>query len=70
MRSGLPGIHQLYLQAAVQLLQGKIRTGRRDADAGALAAQAGVSLRNFQISRTNEMYDSRAASPRVARGVL
>ena len=32
----------------------------------ALAAQAGASLRNFQILRTSQMYDARAASPRVA----
>jgi len=65
MRGGLPAIHQLYLQAVVQLLQGKVEPGG-EALTRALAAQAGVSLRIFQILRTNQMYDSRAASPRVA----
>lgn len=65
MRSGLPGIHQLYLQAAVHLLQGKLDPGG-EALSRAIAAQAGASLRNFQILRTNEMYDTRTASPRLA----
>jgi hypothetical protein len=65
MRIGLPGIHLLYLQAAVQILQGRIEPGG-EALTRALIAQAGASLRNFQIDRTNAMYDSRAASARVA----
>jgi hypothetical protein len=65
MRTGLPGIHLLYVQSALQILQGRFDQGG-DALTRALAAQAGVSLRNFQIARTNTLYDSRAASPRVA----
>jgi hypothetical protein len=65
MRNGLPGIHQVYLQAAVQLLQGKIEAGG-DTLVRALAAQATASRRNFQILRTSQMYDSRMASPRLA----
>ncbi len=65
MRNGLPGIHLLYLQAVVQLLQGKTEQGG-DTLTRALAAQAGASLRNFQILRTNQLYDSRIASPRLA----
>jgi tetratricopeptide (TPR) repeat protein len=65
MRTGLPGVHLLYVQAALQIVQGRFDVGG-EALARALAAQAGVSLRNFQITRLNDMYDSRAASPRVA----
>lgn len=65
MRNGLPGIHQLYLQAAVHILQGKTQPGSETLTR-ALALQAAASLRNFQIQRTSEMYDSRMASPRVA----
>ncbi len=65
MRSGLPGIHLLYLQAVVHILQGRMEPGG-EALTRALAAQAGTSLRNFQIARTNALYDSRAASARVA----
>jgi hypothetical protein len=32
----------------------------------AVLAQAGASLRNFQIGRTSEMYDSSAITPRIA----
>ena len=46
-------------------MQGHFDTGG-EALTRALAAQAGVSLRNFQIARLNDMYDSRAASARVA----
>lgn len=65
MRGGLPGVHLLYLQAVIQLLQGRMDTGS-DALGRALAAQAAASLRNFQIFRTNTMFDSRAASARIA----
>ncbi len=65
MRNGLPAIHQLYVQAAVQLARGQIEPGSQTL-AQALAAQAAASLRNFQIARTTEMFDSRAVSPRVA----
>lgn len=65
MRTGLPGVHLLYLQAVLQIVQARFDTGG-EALTRALAAQAGVSLRNFQIARLNDMYDSRAASARVA----
>lgn len=65
MRAGLPGIHLLYLQAVVNILQGHLEPGGETL-LRALAAQSGASLRNFQILRTNVMYDSRAASARVA----
>ncbi|HEX5471153.1 MAG TPA: hypothetical protein VFW73_04670, partial [Lacipirellulaceae bacterium] len=65
MRSGLPGVHLLYLQAMLQILQGHLDPGGETLTR-ALAAQAGVSLRNFQISRANALYDGRAASARVA----
>jgi hypothetical protein len=65
MRSGLPGVHLLYVQAVLQIVQSRFDTGG-EALTRALAAQAGVSLRNFQIARLNDMYDSRAASARVA----
>lgn len=65
MRAGLPGIHLLYLQAVVHILQSHLEPGG-DALARALAAQAGASLRNFQITRTSTMYDARAVSARVA----
>jgi hypothetical protein len=62
---GLSGIHFLYLQANLQLLSGEFAAGS-EILSRALGAQAGASLRNFQIYRTNEMYDSRAVSPRIA----
>jgi hypothetical protein len=65
LRRGLAGIHLLYLQANLQLARGQFAPGGETL-AQALAAQAGVSLRNFQIGRTSEMYDARAVSPRVA----
>jgi len=65
MRNGLPAIHQMYLQAAVQLLQGKAETGGETL-MRALALQSAASLRNFQIGRTNQMYDRRSAAARVA----
>ncbi|HEX3599378.1 MAG TPA: hypothetical protein VHU84_04510 [Lacipirellulaceae bacterium] len=65
MRGGLPAIQQLYLQAVVHLLQGKTETGGETLSR-ALAAQSGVSLRNFQIQRTSQQYDAGTASPRVA----
>ncbi len=65
LRRGLAGIHLLYLQANAQLARGQFGPGGETL-AQALAAQAEVSLRNFQIGRTGEMYDARAVSPRVA----
>jgi hypothetical protein len=65
MRNGLPGVHLAYLQAVMQILQGHYDPGG-EALNRALVAQVGVSLRNFQISRLNTMFDSRAASARVA----
>ncbi|HJQ79335.1 MAG TPA: CHAT domain-containing protein, partial [Lacipirellulaceae bacterium] len=65
MRGGLTNIHLLYLQANVNLMR------RQFTPAGellnqAVAAQASASLRNFQIGRTNEMFDASAISPRIA----
>jgi CHAT domain len=65
MRGGLTSIHQLYLQANLQLLRGQITPGSETL-AQAIAAQAAASLRNFQIGRTGEMYDARAISARIA----
>jgi hypothetical protein len=65
MRAGLPGVHQLYVQAALQFVRGQLDAGA-NLLTQALAGQSGISIRNFQIGRTNGMYDSRAASPRVA----
>jgi hypothetical protein len=62
---GLAGIHLLYLQASLQLVGGQFGPGGEALDR-AIALQAGVSLRNFQTSRTSEMYDARAISPRIA----
>jgi hypothetical protein len=65
MRNGLPGVQAMYVQAAVQILRGKLEPGM-DVLLQALTAQANVSLRNFQIVRTSEMYDSRVITPRIA----
>jgi hypothetical protein len=65
MRRGLPGIHLLYLQASIQMLRGQFGAGGETL-AQAITSQAGASLRIFQTGRTNEMYDARAVSPRVA----
>lgn len=65
MRTGLPAIHQLYLQAVVHLLQGKIEAGG-EALTRALSQQMLASIRNFQIQRTNQLYDRRSAAARVA----
>jgi hypothetical protein len=65
LRRGLAGIHLLYLQANLQLARGQFGPGGETL-AEAIAAQAGVSPRNFQIGRTSEMYDGRAVSPRIA----
>jgi tetratricopeptide (TPR) repeat protein len=65
MRRGLPGIRMLFLQAALQVARGQFGPGGETL-AQAVVAQASVSLRNFQIARTGEMYDARAVSPRVA----
>ena len=65
MRTGLVGIHQLYLQALLQLRQGQIGPGS-DTLFEALSAESKASLRNFQIYRANEMFDARALQPRIA----
>jgi hypothetical protein len=65
MRVGLVGIHQLYVMANLQLMRGQSEPGGQTL-AQALAAQAAASLRNFQIARASEMYDTRAISPRIA----
>jgi tetratricopeptide (TPR) repeat protein len=65
MRNSLSSVHLLYVQAAAQLMRGKIGPGN-ELLLRALTAQANVSPRNFQIGRTNEMYDKRMISPRVA----
>src|SRR5262249_25756367 len=61
---GLPGIHLTYLQAVVQILQGRLDSGG-DLLNRALTAQAAASLRNFQIGRASAMYDSRTISARM-----
>jgi hypothetical protein len=66
MRTGLVGIQQRYLQAILQLRRGQIGPGS-DALLEAMAAQSKASLRNFQIYRTNEMFDARALQPRIAQ---
>ncbi len=65
MRTAIPGVHLLYVQAVVQILQGHADQGDETLTR-AIAAQAAASLRNFQIARTSAMYDARTASPRVA----
>jgi hypothetical protein len=65
MRTGLSGVQMLYVQAATLLTRGKLESGN-SLLLQALAAQTKVSLRNFQIDRTNDMYDSRVVAPRVA----
>jgi hypothetical protein len=65
MRGGLPTVHHLFLQAVIQLLQGKADQGG-EILSRALTLQAGVSLRNFQILLTNQLFDSREAPARVA----
>ena len=66
MRGGLPGIHQLYLQAPSNLLRGQIAARRRTADAGDRAHRRTRRCGISRSCRTNEMYDARAVSPRVA----
>ena len=61
---GLPGIHQLYVQAAAQIDARANSSRACETLLQALAAQADVSLRNFQIGRTNEMYDCAGSSRR------
>ena len=65
MRTGRSGIHQLYVQANLQLLGGQRARGS-ELLAQALAAQQAASVRNFRIARTNEMFDAGVISPRVA----
>lgn len=65
MRGCVPAVHHLYVQAALFLLQGKLEAGG-EALTRALAAQAGMSKRNFQIQLTSQLYDAGKASPRLA----
>lgn len=65
MRVGLAGIQQRYLEAVLQLLQGRTEPGAA-ALYEALSAQSKASLRNFQIYRANELFDARAVTPRIA----
>lgn len=65
MRIGLPGIHQTFLEALVRFQQGHVAAGN-ELLAKALVAQSAASLRNFQIGRTNELYDSRGVLARAA----
>jgi hypothetical protein len=65
MSRGLAGVHLLYLQSNLQLLRGQFDAGS-EILARAIASQAKTSLRNFQTARTNEMYDARAITPRIA----
>jgi hypothetical protein len=65
MRGGLTSIHLLYLQANLQLMRGQFAPAGESLNQ-AVAAQAAASLRNFQIGRTNEMYDARGISARIA----
>ncbi len=65
MRTGRPGIHQAYLEAVLRFQQGQTAAGH-EALAKALAGQAVASLRNFQIARTNDLYDTRGVLSRVA----
>ncbi|MEX0641749.1 MAG: hypothetical protein WD468_03560 [Pirellulales bacterium] len=68
MRTSLAGIHQLYLQANAQLLLGQVSQGG-DLLGQALAAQARGSIRNFQIVRAGQLYDSGGLAPRIATEV-
>jgi hypothetical protein len=65
MRGGLTNIHLLYLQANVNLMRRQF-TPAGEQLTQAVAAQAAASLRNFQIGRTNEMFDASAISSRIA----
>jgi hypothetical protein len=65
MRTGLPGIQQLYVLAASQTVGGQAAIGLETLNR-ATVAQAGASIRNFQIARTNELYDARQVTPRIA----
>lgn len=65
MNRGLPGVYLQYLQADLQLQRGRIGPGS-EMLLRAIAAQAAVSLRNFQIGRTNDMFDGQMISSRIA----
>jgi hypothetical protein len=65
MRSGLPGTHGLYVQAALQMSRGQVEAGGQ-ALVQALARQQYASLRNFQIDRANAMYDAGDIAPHDA----
>jgi hypothetical protein len=65
MRTGLAGVQALLLQAILQLARGDTPHGC-DTLAKALDAQQSVSVRNFRVARTNEMFDAGAISPRIA----
>jgi tetratricopeptide (TPR) repeat protein len=65
MRFGLPGIHQAYLEAQVHFQQGGVAAGNETLGKS-LVAQAAASLRNFQIGRTNDLFDMRVILARTA----
>lgn len=65
MARGLPGVQLQYLQASLQFHRGRLGPGS-EMLVRAIAAQAAVSLRSFQVGRTNEMFDGRMISPRIA----
>ncbi len=65
MRGGLPEVVQLRVQALINLQAGRVIPDP-DMLRPAIAAQATVSLRNFQISRIGHLYDARDISPRIA----
>lgn len=63
-RAGLLGITAGFLDAHLQFLAG--RDSAYNAMAKVIAAQSAVSLRNFQIARTNAMFDVQALQSRPA----
>ncbi len=65
MRGSIAGIQLSYVQSIAQVLGGKIEAGNTLL-LQALAGQARVSIKNFQIARLTSMYDTRLVSPRVA----
>jgi tetratricopeptide (TPR) repeat protein len=65
MRGGLSAIYQAYLEAVVQFQQGRVPAGN-EALTRALAGQSAASLRNFQITRTNDLYDAGSVLARTA----
>jgi tetratricopeptide (TPR) repeat protein len=69
MKTALPGIDLLFLQALVHLGQGQYGPGG-DALDKALDAQSTASVRNFQIARASGLYDAGDISPRVANDLF